>query len=314
MWKYIIKTAILLTIIIVVSSTYSCRKIEQIQDNNPEINVLKEGFKASAAVGYCASLANMAFRGAELPSNVRFVESSSSEYSGFGLIYVSVSNANPLPFNSNIGDIVIAAIGNKEDHSGVMSILFADIDLLNAQFEFYGIRTVPFIENENGDVITVFANQDIVIGSGDDTIMNLSLTRPMFNLELERANEPYPTSTFAAIKQNVWFVKIDQNNTYNNIYDDKYEINGGGQLAEVRDESGGVQYHALIETRFNYANCRSNPTYGVGFIQNIKAGNGIDLGNITLDFHPNCDGQAYASFATGKYITYIGKNVNLHFE
>jgi len=305
---------LLLAVFIIIGSMSSCKKIERLKDKNPEIEALKHGFKTSAAIGYCASLANMAFRGATLPGNVRFEENSSSEYSGFGLLYVNVSDNYPLPFNSNIGDIVIAAIGDKQNGEGVMSILFADIDLLNSEFEFHGIRSAPFIVDENGDIITVFAEQDIVIGEGDDTLLNLNMSRPMFNAELARTADPQPTDAFAAVRQNVWFIKIDQNNTFNDIYDDKYEINGGGQIAEVRDETGGIQYHALIETWFTYDDCHRNPTNGTGFIQNLKAGSEIDLGNITMDFHSKCDGQAQTIAATGKYLIYNGKEVNLHFE
>jgi hypothetical protein len=40
----------------------------------------------------------------------------------------------------------------------------------------------------------------------------------------------------------------------------------------------------------------------------------IDLGHITLDFHEHCDGKAYVEFGAGKYLKYIGRNVNLNFD
>ena len=140
------------------------------------------------------------------------------------------------------------------------------------------------------------------------------MSRIQFDLEMDRTKEPAPDDVFIAAKQNVWFVKIDQNNTISDIYDDTYEISGGGQLAEASNTSGGITYHALIETKFNYSHCNQNPTSGTGFIQKIKAGERVDLGNITLNFHDDCDGQAHVDFAMGSYLPYTGRDVNLNFE
>jgi hypothetical protein len=313
--KKLLVSVMRIVFIIAILATTSCKKIKKFRDENPDLAVLEQGFKSSVAIGYCASLAHMAFTGNTLPENVIFKANNPGEFSKSGLIYVKVSEANPLPSNKNVGDIVIAALWDESDHSGVMSILFADIDLLNAEFKFYGLHTVPFIEEDGtGDIITVFAEQDIIIGEGNDTIINLSMSRPQFNLETDRAKEPEPDDVFAAVKQKVWFVKIDQSKTYNDIYDDTYIINGGGQIAEVTSSSGGIQYHALIGTTFNYAYCSRNPTSGNAFIQNIKAGDNINLGDIFLDFHDICDGQAYVDAAAGSYFPYFHRDVNLNFE
>ena len=145
-------------------------------------------------------------------------------------------------------------------------------------------------------------------------MINLSLSKPQFDLELARTESPQPEDVFAAVKQNVWHINIDQNNTAPDVYDDTYRLNGGGQIAEARSESGGILYHALINTRFEYSDCSLNPTNGVAFIQNIKAGSSIDLGNITMEFRDNCDGKAHVKLATGKYVSTNGRDVNLHFD
>jgi len=87
----------------------SCKKVEEV-NQDPEIEPLKQGFKVSAAVGYCASLANTLFRGEDLPDNVLFQSTSNDEYSGSGIMYVTINNSYPLPFNSNIGQIIIACL------------------------------------------------------------------------------------------------------------------------------------------------------------------------------------------------------------
>jgi hypothetical protein len=301
----------ILTLITLVS-IFSCKKIEEF-NQGPEIQPLRQGFQASAAIGYCASLASAAFHGETLPPNVSFETKTPSEgYTGAGIIHVQISNDYPLPFNTGIGDIYIAGLWNND--SGVISIILADVNLIDAEAKFYGLYTVPVMKKLTGEITAVFAEQDIIIGEGSDTLMNLSLSQPKFTTELDRLNAPQPTETFVAIKQNVWFINIDQSGTPSDVYDDAFEINGGGQIAQASSNSGGLLYHAMIETQFTYADCSINPTHGTAFIQNLKAsGSSIDLGNLTLDFHSDCDGRAKVVVATGKYVTSNGKNISLDF-
>jgi hypothetical protein len=239
--------------------------------------------------------------------------------SNSGIIYITVDENHPLPFNDNIGNIAIAYIWENDPaggrHNGVVSIVFADINIIGNVFRFYGIHTVPVIQDmETGKIMTLFARQDIVFGEGVDTLLNLSLTNPRFSSELLRLDEEPPTDPFVAVSQNVWFISIDQHET-GDLYDDSFVINGGGQIAEATGSSGGIQYHAMIETEFIYNRCRLNPVRGDAFIQNLKAGTDkIDLGNIYLRFHDECDGKAYVEFAAGEYFSYIGRNVNLKFN
>lgn len=290
----------------------SCKKVNEV-NQDPEIEPLKQGFKVSAAVGYCASLANTLFRGEDLPDNVLFQSISNDEYSGSGIMYVTINNTYPLPFNSNIGQIVIACLWDVSDYSGVITVIFTDIDILKAKYEFRGIHTIPVMEMEDGNILTLFAEQDIFIGEGSDTLLNLNLTNPQFNLEMDRLETEQPSDAFGAVKQNVWFITINQNNTMSDIYDDEFTINGGGQIVEFTSVSSGILYHAMIGAKFIHNTCEINPIAGVGFIQNLKAGTKLDLGHIFLNFHDKCDGKAYVEFATGKYLTSNHRNVNLNF-
>jgi hypothetical protein len=299
-----------LTFILICSLAISCSKLDQL-DESPELQPLAQGFQASAAIGYCASLAVSAFTGETLPSNVTFEPKTEAGYTSAGVIRVNVTSSNPLPFNSHIGDIFIA--GLWDGNSGVISIIFADIDILSSDYEFYGLYTIPIIKGGSGDIRTLFAQQDIVIGEGSDTLLSLSMSKPKFDLEQQRLNSSYPVDVFAAVSQNVWFLDIDRNNL-NDVYDDFYTVNGGGQVLEARSTSGGVLYHAMIDTEFSHSSCSTNPTDGTAFIQNIKAGSSIDLGNITLNFHSSCDGRADVIVATGKYVGSNGKNINLNFN
>lgn len=303
---------ILGSVIIIVSLLTTCKKLEDI-NRSPELDPLEQGFKSCATIGYCAALAQRAFTGEALPANVTFEPRSENGYSSAGVLHVQVTKDTPLPFNTNVGNIYIAGLWDGT-HGGVISIVFADINIVESQFKFYGLYTVPVNRKANGEIITIFAEQDIIIGEGADTLLNLSLSKPKFDTELARLNNSYPSDVFTAVKQNVWFVAMNQNTEPPYLYD-QYTINGGGQILEARSNSGGILYHALLNTKFSYDQCDLNPSSGIGFIQNVKAsGSSVDLGNITLEFHDGCDGRAAVKVATGKYVTSNGKNIDLNWK
>lgn len=288
----------------------NCRKIRE-YNQEPNIESLRQGFKTSAAIGYCASLAYSYFHGAELPENVIIQTENSTPETESGIMIVSLNDMFPLPFNSNTGQIIIAGVWGSS--GGVITTIFTDINILEAKYEFKGIHTIPVIETDDGNIMTLFAAQDIIVGEGSDTLINLNLTNPQIVTETDRLNQSSPGDAFAAVKQNVWFVSIDQNNTSNYVYDDACKVYGGGQIAEVSDSDGGIIYHAMIGAEFCYDACHLNPTSGVGFIQNIKAGEGIDLGHISLSFHSNCNGEAFVEFSSGKYIGSNRQDISLNF-
>jgi len=285
-----------------------CKKVSEWR-RDPDITPLKDGLKTAATMGYCASVASALFRGEELPPNVIVRKLNKDGISGSAILTMHINESTPLPFNTKNGEITIAGVWTG--NSGVFSAVFTDIDILNSRYQFYGIYTVPVKEMANGKIVTAFAKQDIVLGYGTDTLLNLSLTEPKFNLEIARLDESQPDDVFVAVSQNVWFVNINRNNTSNYVYDDTYEVNGGGQIAEATSESGGIRYHALIEASFTSDLCQLNPHKGSAFIQNIKAGENIDLGTLLLNFHDDCDGKAYVEVATGEYFRSIRRNINL---
>ncbi|MGD2033927.1 MAG: hypothetical protein PVF73_02650, partial [Bacteroidales bacterium] len=301
LFKKILRCSVLLLVVVSMSD---CKKIDEWTDENPDIEPLRQGFKTSAAIGYCVSLAATVFQGGPVPDNVIFESSGNGEYSNAGILYVSIDEDHPMPFNKRIGDVIIAGIWNNDNYgdggSGVISIVFGNLNIIGQVYRFYGMHTVPVIrDHETGRLLTVFARQDIVLGEGNDTLLNLSMSNPQFSTEIMRLDEDPPQDVYAAISQNVWFISIDQNDTPN-VYDDSFVINGGGQIAEATSSSGGIQYHAMIETEFIYDQCTENPFRGDAFIQNIKAGTGIDLGNIYLKFHDRCDGKAYVELSSGE--------------
>ncbi len=285
----------------------SCKKIDQ-YNQKPELESLQQGLRTSTAIGYCVSIANAAYCGNPLPENVLFDKNT-------GLIYVKIDEDHPLPFNKNVGDIIIA--GLWDNHGGIISILLGNIDIIGGDIKLYGLHTIPVIKrSDEEDIMAVFADQDIIVGNGSDTILDLSnITNIIFNKELDRLNKEKQTDPFVVVKQNVWFINVDQRGTTANVMDDKITINGGGQIVEARSESGGIIYHALIDTKVDFSSCTLNPVSGNALSQNFKAGASfIDLGNSLLSFHGSCDGKAHVDLSTGKYLGYNGKQISLNLK
>jgi hypothetical protein len=285
----------------------SCKKIDK-YNQKPELESLQQGLRASTAIGYCVSIANAAYSGNTLPENVLFDKST-------GLIYVKIDAAHPLPFNKNVGDIIIAGLWNN--NGGIISILLGNINIIGGDIKIYGLHTIPVIKRSNeGVIMAVFADQDIILGNGSDTILDLSnITNIVFNYEMSRLDKEKQRDPFVVVKQNVWFINVDQRGTTANVMDDKITINGGGQIVEARSESGGIIYHALIDTKVDFSSCMLNPVSGNALSQNFKAGASfIDLGNSLLSFHGSCDGKAHVDLSTGKYLGYNGKEIPLNLQ
>lgn len=296
----------------------SCKKIKE-YSQKPELSSLQQGLKTSAAIGYCSSIAMSAFKGDALPGNVTVVSKKSDQSGSSWLVYIKLDTSNPLPFNNNVGDIMMVGLGSER--GGVISVLFGDFNLLNANIRLFGIQTVPVMEREDlmtgkKSIIALFAKEDFVIGNASsDAFLNLDLSGMQFQTEMDRLSTPVPSDAYVAIKQNVWFININQEETSNNVYDDVLTINGGGQILET-DGKSGVIYHAIIDTKVSYSVCTENPISGYGLSQNFKAGSEpyIDLGGSFLSFHNSCDGKAHVDVSTGKYVSYNNKYIALNID
>ncbi|MBN2728222.1 MAG: hypothetical protein JXR53_03275 [Bacteroidales bacterium] len=283
---------------LILFGSYSCRRINE-HNQNPELVPLKHGFQVCNAIAYCTSVAHSVFKKGVIPPNVVLVSSQAGDESNGAILYIDISPYYPLPFNHNVGQIILSVLWSG--NGGVMSAAYTNINILEKQYNFLGLLTIPFMEREEGKYLTVFAEQDIVIGSDDDTLIHINLMAGQFEMELDRLNNIQPTNTNAAVQQNVWFVNVNTRNT-NTVYDDELTINGGGQIAMVESATGGVLYHAMIGVKSCYDICPLNPYEGVGFIQNMMVGDNTDLGTIVLSFPSECHGTAFVEAATGKYL------------
>ncbi len=84
----------------------SCKRINEV-NQDPEIESLKHGFKVSAAIGYCASLAYTFFEGENLPDNVVIQSQNNSNDTETCIMLVSINESFPLPFNASVGHIFL---------------------------------------------------------------------------------------------------------------------------------------------------------------------------------------------------------------
>ncbi|MCG8701856.1 MAG: hypothetical protein MI922_27630 [Bacteroidales bacterium] len=307
-------TQLMVLLLSVLLLTSSCRKVKDKLNEYqqaPELASLQNGLQVGSLVGYCSSIALAAFKNRTLPENVKRISKSNPEYSSAWLLYVTIDKQHPLPFNSEVGDIIIGGLGN--DEGGIISILAGDVDVIDNKYEFCGIYTVPVTEFD-GEVLSVFARQDIVFGVGNDTIINFSMSNPQFNLEMNRLDDSKPLDEFVAVSQNVWFINTVQQNTYNDIYDDDIYITGGGQIVQASSDQAGIGYHAIMNTRYNFDECSVSPVKGSGMVQNLLAGNAVlnsDFSHATLRFNDRCDGQIHVDASTGKWATFNGKDIVL---
>jgi hypothetical protein len=296
---------------LVLLALYSCNPIDEF-NQKAELQSLEDGFKTSAALSYCVSIASRVFTGEPIPNNVTFNSTTTNGYSGSGIIHIQATDDSPVPFNEHIGDITIAGLWDGD--GGVISVVFSNLNLKSGVFKFYGVHTIPLIVRPDTDeIVSIFAQQDIILGEGSDTILSLNLSRPKFDMEMERLNTSEPSETFVAIKQNVWHLTIDYQ-PGQDVYDDRYRFSGGGQIAEAKSDGGGVLYHAMINANCEYNECELNPISGTAFIQNIKAGTTIDLGTLLIDFHSDCNGLAETKVATGKYSLLNKKDISLQWR
>lgn len=283
----------------------SCSKADRFAER-PELASFHQGIKTSAALAYCASATIAAHEGRQLPDNV-------TAGNNPGLLHITIDAGHPLPFSDGTGDILIAS--QWDETGGIMSVLFSGIDVLEGRIKLFGFWAVPLMEDpEDNNIRAFYADQDIILGNGSDTILDLSsITRAFFNSRLGLLETENPDDAFVAIKQNFWITEINYKGTSSNLYDDVIIINGGGQIAEVEGSSGGVLYHAMIGARLSYSVCRQSPIDGFALVQNFKAGEAplIDFAGAYLSFHSRCDGKAHVEFSSGKYVWYAGRDIGL---
>src|SRR5260221_4573505 len=115
------RCSLLIVLIIVITTLSGCHKVSELTQK-AELTPLEQGFRTSTAIGYCASLADIAFSGGTLPPNVSLNLSGQPGYTSSGVIHVHVDNSTPLPFSHSAGDIYIAGLWDGINGGGFLFV------------------------------------------------------------------------------------------------------------------------------------------------------------------------------------------------
>jgi hypothetical protein len=304
------KAKIFISLLLLLLITVSCKEAKE-YFHDPETEPIRQTVKATAAIGYSASVAMSVMSGEEPPYVL--ATGDCSDYPCTFLVYIDINKDNPLLFSDgNVGQIVVAGLMADED-AAIITIVLSDINIATQDFTLLSVHTIPVIREED-KFFAVFTDMDINIGADSDTLLNLNLSQKQIDDEISRAHRERPSDLYVAVDENVWFIDIDQNDTYAYFGDDIFSITGGGQIVEVMGASGGIIHQAMLNVELEQG-CFRNPVSGYALIKNtsVEERKIPELGTAIFGFHGQCDGQAHVEVATGVYLRANGKSFDLGF-
>lgn len=311
MRKYIY---VILTFLIVTS----CRKDNPIKEwfQDPPVEPVTKVIKTTVPIGYAASLVTMDMKG--LKTNVF----KSEKVKNANLLYVDTETNYPYQFkDDNYGEMLVAYV-QTDENTALVSVFFTDMDVSVGSFKLENIIAFPIIYDPVSDKTTaVYVSMDINIDSYAD--YGLDLTSSEINESLNKLNNEriYNTSnTDVAVAQNAWIIDVYHNGTFNDLYDDEFNIFGGQQAVSVEnfdtESSAGALQMAMIDVEFS-SDCIKNPSHGYVFMQDVEVAtsdndNDIVFGHVLYEFHQLCDGDILVDVATGNFLFAIGKELDLN--
>ena len=287
---------------------FSCKKAKK-YFHDPETEPIAHVVKTAAAIGYSASIAMSVMAGEQIPFVI--TTGNCTDFPCISISLVNISNDNQVLFSGgSIGEITIAAFWPDED-AGILSIIFTDINISTQDFTLLNVHTVPVIKEED-KIIVVFAGNDININSDSESLLDLDLSQGEIDFEISRIENERPNDLYVAVKQDAWFIDIDQKATEDYFADDSYWITGGGQIIEATSISGGIIQQAMLHVELN-SSCQRNPVSGYALIKNtsVEEKKIPELGTAIMKFHNYCDGLANIQIATGVYLKSNGRSVPL---
>ena len=308
------------SLIIILMITFSCKKKEidnPLDDwfQDPPVSPITRTIKTVIPVGYAASAVIMDMKGYK-SSNIKSVHTKSAN-----TLYVNTSTDYPYKFKGDEYEQMIIAYVQTDINTALVSVFFTDMDITVGSFKLLNVIAFPVIYDPIYDKTTaVYASMDINLGSNSD--IGLDLTQEEMDEDLNKLNNErvYNTSNVdLAVTQNAWIIDVYHNGTFDNAYDDRFNIFGGQQAVSVEDydteSSAGALQMAMIDVDFS-ADCIQNPTNGYAFMQDVEVAtsdndNDIVFGHVFYEFTPDCDGRVLVDLATGNFIFAIGKEINL---
>lgn len=170
------------------------------------------------------------------------------------------------------------------DGTGVLAAEFADVVLPEGALRVREISAFTVSVTDNGPLVA-FAIEAISFSAGE-------------------TGEPGDTAeagTDVAVEQTGFAVSVDEAGTPGDPADDRYTINGGGQIAST----DGVWQVAVVGALLA-PECRENPTDGFATVQDVSVATGGETG---WGFHSACDGTAQVLASAGRGTAWSGKTV-----
>ena len=308
--KLFISIILSFTLIILISD--SCKEIEE-YFHDPETESVTDAIKTSALIGYSVSTAMSVMEGYHLP-NVR-IKTVCQAYPCVSIMLIRIDDNYPFSFSpGETGEVIVAGLWADEG-TAILTMLLTDFNIHTSTFRLKSIHTIPVIKTMDGKIGVAFAGMDINLNKESDALLEFNLQTQEIESEFARLENQRPEDVYVAVEQNAWFIEIDQNNTPEDLWDDTFIVTGGGQLAEVTDNTAEVIQQAMVDVTL-VQTCSANPVYGLALIRKINTEESTfpELGTAILQFHGNCDGKADVLLATGAYIGSNGKGIRLNMD
>lgn len=290
----------------------SCKELEE-YFHDPETESLTDALKTCAIIGYSVSTAMSVMEGYHLP-NVR-IKTRCNDFPCVSVMLIRIDDSYPFSFSpEETGEVIVAGLWADEE-TAIFTLILTDFNIHTSTFRLKNIHTIPVIRTLDGKIGVAFAGMDINLNQQSDALLEFNLLTQEIESEFARLDEERPEDVYVAVEQNAWFIEIDQKNTPDDLWDDSFTVTGGGQLAEVTDNTADVVQQAMVDVTLDQT-CTANPVNGLALVRKVDTEEDKfpELGTAILEFHRYCDGRADVLLATGAYIGSNGKSIRLNME
>jgi hypothetical protein len=300
--------------IVLIIASAGCERSKKLNNffQPAPVEPLADVIRTSIPLGYCATVAMADQMGFPIPYETV------SPGSGFSLIRITPSDDYPMVYLEDYcQEIMILTFPADEDFS-ILSLFFIYDESSHPRARVFEIHTIPCMVMEN-NIKVVFASQDVYLK--DEVELDLHMGLMSIQIELERAENPKPETTEAAVSQNAWIIDVDPSGTWNHFADDSYTITGGEQDVSIltgwRNTETSMIQLAIMETQIQ-PDCILAPVNGFAVLSEIGVDTGpresvedLVMGTVFYQFSTPCTGKVNIQLATGNYVTSIGKKVEL---
>jgi hypothetical protein len=275
---------------------------------DPDTGSLSEAIHTTALVGYAADVAMAVMNGHSF-SNV-VTSGVGNDFPRSTLMVIDLSDHSQYPFfTENVSSMTVAALW-ADSETAILTILLTDYHAATTTFDLVGIETIPVIR-EGNHIRLALASMDIRLNPDESSLLSVNLTTGEVQTELLRLDETVPGDVYVAVKENAYFVDVDNQGTDGNLNDDAYTVSGGGQLVCVNKSTTQIVQQAMVDVKISNT-CDLNPTDGMALVKvtGLESQGFPELGTVVYEFHDDCDGRVKVFAATGMYAGSNGKKID----